>query len=416
MTSGKWIGLGVTAALIAIVVSAVILFTPAWERKHYKELTDLQTEADRLLANGKTKESYRQYQRLFALIGDRKISDRYIAQEIDAARASMQTAYQQAKPIIDREEAEAREQQRQQELRRQREIEEARVRQAREEAQRKEDEAKRAAEARAKQDQEKLARDERQRRVQHELAMQKFRTSHQYRSIRNAARDIVSTLRIDMIGEDSAYRSISRRASANCALLALYVKLQGFLADEDVSKQVDFVTDAFDTDMIGEDSAIRAVYKKDRCFLKLLGVWCDLLDKQSPGIAAGFEADQQRADLALAGDDSAPRAIAAYSSAVLRVLSRIASSKGKATKASAIEAKLLRDNIGEDSAYRSVMRNAKANLDLTLAMIDHDSDPAIRQIRSRAIINTVTDDSALRAQSEYRQGMVDALNWLIDHP
>jgi hypothetical protein len=52
-------------------------------------------------------------------------------------------------------------------------------------------------------------------------------------------------------------------------------------------------------------------------------------------------------------------------------------------------------------------------MDMLLVIYARDDDPAARNIRSRSRLNTIGEDSTLRAQSQYRQGIVDALQLII---
>jgi hypothetical protein len=62
------------------------------------------------------------------------------------------------------------------------------------------------------------------------------------------------------------------------------------------------------------------------------------------------------------------------------------------------------------------MRNNEANMDMLLALLSRQDAQNAAQIKRTAASNTLTEDSALRAQSEYRQGVVDALTALIGSP
>jgi hypothetical protein len=62
---------------------------------------------------------------------------------------------------------------------------------------------------------------------------------------------------------------------------------------------------------------------------------------------------------------------------------------------------------------RESMKNCEAMMDMLLIIVDRDDAPEVARIRSQTRINTTGDDSALRLQSQYRQGVSDALYYMV---
>lgn len=79
--------------------------TPGWEDKHRAELLALKYEADGLAVNNKPRDAYARYDTLFQIVGDHKISSRFLYVDLNAARESMNRQYQLAAPLIEQEEA-----------------------------------------------------------------------------------------------------------------------------------------------------------------------------------------------------------------------------------------------------------------------------------------------------------------------
>jgi hypothetical protein len=191
------------------------------------------------------------------------------------------------------------------------------------------------------------------------------------------------------------------------------VKLQGQLSGSNVDEKVDQILTSVDRDLIGEDSAIRATYTNDQTSVKLLGIWCSVLSKGFPSLPAAFDKVQADADLATAGDDSAIRAIDSYSSAQMNALRLITSSICGPRGPDGVIADISIAQIGEDSAWRSATRNCEGSMKMLLLLLDHDGSDKAKSIRNETFIAAVDDDSTLRVQSQYRQGMVDVLTAMI---
>ena len=240
-----------------------------------------------------------------------------------------------------------------------------------------------------------------------------FTRSSDYARLCREADQVTSTLRLDLIGEDSAYRGLSRRSKARRDLLALYVRVRGHCdasAVPDVDEAVRHVIALGDADLIGEGSAIQATASNDAAALALLGVWC-----RAAGLPGAFDRYERLSRPGGSAGDSAPQAVDGCSDAVMHVLAAIVSARGQARAQDRVDRNRA-DNAGETSAWRSAMRNEEANLDLLLLTVGAADPTKAAAIRSEATSSTVTDDSALRAHEDYLQGQVDALHWLVSHP
>lgn len=404
-----WIVPLAAGAVIAIAVATFLIYRPTWEDKHRDSLLAIKSDADTLASNHQPKEAYYRYKQIFDEIGDHTITDKLLSEDIENARSSMEREYAEAAPIIQKEEKE--EQERQAEQKRQ---EELRVAQAKEEADRREREQREQEAARLAE----IQRIEKQARAEAKVrqAQEQFRASAQYAALQHEAAAIVATLQIELITEDSAYRSMSERAKAARKLLAIYVKIQGRLHHIDISDSTDRLLASTDTELTGETSAIREIYENDEGFMDVLGAWCEVLASEQPDLPASFRRTAQSARLDSSTDDSAPRAICTFTNASMTVLQQIVASRGREARATTVvnSASLL--NASEDSAWRASMHNRQAIMELLLAVFPPAARAKADGIRSSISLETDTEDSALRAQSQYIQGIVDALAALIQLP
>ena len=67
----------------------------------------------------------------------------------------------------------------------------------------------------------------------------------------------------------------------------------------------------------------------------------------------------------------------------------------------------------EEFTWGASMHNCEGNLELLLLVLSSKDEAAARRIRSEVSKKMVGDDSALRAQSQLRQGTVEVLKLLI---
>jgi hypothetical protein len=402
-----WGVCGIAAIALALLLAAYLILRPSWEDQHRDELVARRQEASNLLANGKPKEAYYKFKDLHELVGDRKLSRALLKQEMQVAGEEMAKAEQLAAPEIAKEEAAERGRlaaARRAEEERQRREREAVARQ--QEEKRRQESERREAQARAD-----AAAKEKARLA---LARDAVKNSPEFAKLKAEASRIYLKSRTDLIGEDSAYRSLSAQSEAARDLLAVYVKLQGMLNDVRVEADVDRIIRLSDVRLIGEDSAIRAIYKKDEAFLELLGTWCKVLDKRHPGIKAHFDRHHELATAMTRVDDSAPRAISRYTGTSVDVLKEILSKIGLGADAARVSAAVSVANIGEDSAWRAAMRNAEAISQMLLAILAQGDAAKAAEIKAHAAIEAIGEDSALRAHRLHKEMVVRTLKELVE--
>jgi len=389
------------------------ILRPTWEDQNDDRILAMRSDADASSSRGQPKEAYFQYKAMIDFVGEHEIHNALVKQEVEEAHGLMAQAYAKAKPIIDQ--AIAAEQEKQAELRRredQRQLaaaaEKERHRQAavaekqrQEQARRDADVARQASAAR--------------RATETAAAVRRaaFQVSQAHAESKRAADGIVSSLAVTVASEDSAYRAISERSDAARRLLSIYVKMQGRLTSTDVTAEVDRITSGADSNLVGEDSAIRATSNYDQAFFDLLGVWCRALGRRYPNLPREFSEESSSVRLRLAGDDSAVREISGYTRASMVVLESIVAAESHAAEAKSIVASAQDLDSGDDSAWRNTMHHTEANMSLLLVLLANDHPDQATKIKTTSTLVTSDDGSALRAQSQYLQGTVEALQRLI---
>jgi hypothetical protein len=404
----KWIVALCLFVIAAIVTGGYLVTRPTWEDLNGQRITDMKGEADVMKEQQRPKDAYFKYKELFDFVGDHKITGPSLAATVADARNSMDQEYALASVLIEKEVADAK----------------AKVEaEQRAEAARKAAQEAQAALAGKQRREAEMAAAEKARqaialaneRAQSMAGAARFRNSAEYAALRAHADRIVSSLDTSLITEDSAYRSIQERSEAARELLVIYVKIQGSIHGTDVTADADRISAKTDRAMIGEDSAIRAIDAEDQGFFDLLGVWCAAEISTHPELSRSFDAASSSVRLFQAGDDSAVRSISDYTGASMLVLKALATSQGHASEAAAIVSSVDLLNAGDDSAWRVAMRHSEANMKLILTLFPRDQAAAASRISTSVSINADTDDSAVRAQSQYLQGIVDGLHVLIEN-
>ena len=376
----------------------------------------MKSSADAMLAKGDPVSSYEQYGKIFDLVRGQKVKSQSVQSQLDQAKKSMEFAYAQAAPLIQKKEQEeaARAEAEHQEQERRRQAEIAAAQQAELERQQREAEQKRAAAARkAEEDAARLAAVER---VKRQTARALSIRSDAMNTLKRQSDEVVADLTISLAGEDSAYRGMSKRSKAARQLLALYTKAEGQLAGTDVSADVDQFERAADVDVAGEDSAIRALYENDRGFLNELGPLCRLLSSSHPEAAKTFDSEHSKVSINTAGDHSAPRAIMECTGASMHVLAAIDSTRGSGMQSEAIVSSIDTSNIAEDSAWRATMRSQEGCSRVLLDLIAQESPQVASRIQGEMASGVIGEDSAFRAIETNQQATIDALHWLIQNP
>jgi hypothetical protein len=245
---------------------------------------------------------------------------------------------------------------------------------------------------------------------------EQFFRSPAYAQMKSQADSLVQSLELNLVVEDSAWRAISKSSDAMARLLAILLRMEAAMTGQDVSADVLRVLTELDTDMIGETSAIRAVFKKDRAFLQLLGVWCKVLEKDHPGLCASFTQVRQELSLAMITEDSAYRAQSAHLRTCMIVLQGIVSAHGFKAQADKIASEACLANIAETSAIRSATNNAEACMDLVLLLVEQRDKTRAAGLRRDVVLKTMGDDSAVRAHYAYKKTLARGLHILITSP
>jgi hypothetical protein len=335
---------------------------------------------------------------------------------MNAARVSMQRCYRLALPLIQQEEAAARakaEEEKRQEA--------VRIRNERIEAARREKEQHDAEVARLAALQ--LARQRQSERHQQAgqqaaLILQRavYIHSEEFARLSGDADSIMNSLAATISMEDSAYRGMSEGSEGARTLLAIYVKIEGNLNGTDVSADVDQQTALADRTIALETSAIRSIYENDEGFFRLLGTWCQVLEKRHPDLVTAYREEDLAVTSRLADDDSAPRAISAYTKASMRVLQKIVADEASASEAQRITTTAESLNAAEDSAWRATTLHSEAILQLLLTLFPQTRAAEAERIRSSVGVEQAGEDSALRAEIHNQQGIAAALHELILHP
>jgi hypothetical protein len=287
----------------------------------------------------------------------------------------------------------------------------ARIR-AEEERRRLEEEQRRLAEQRRREEEAQRALVEARKRTVRE----QFFRSPAYAQMKSQADSLIQALELDLTLEDSAWRAISTSSETAARLMAILVRMEAAMTGQDVSADVIRVLTELDTDMLGETSALRAVFKKDRAFLQLLGVWCKVLEKGHPGLCASFIQARQDLSLAMITEDSAYRAQSAHLRTCIIVLQDILAAHGFKTEADKIASEARLANIADTSAIRSAMNNAEACMDLILLLAEQRDKTKAAGLHRDVMLKTVGDDSAVRAHSAYKKTLARGLHILITSP
>ena len=102
-----WVMIG-GLALAALFGVYLLLNRQTWEEEHRTQIEAMKTDAESLLQGGQPKPAYDHYKELFAFVGDHEIKSLSIKDDLEIARAGMETARVAAAPLIAKEEAERR--------------------------------------------------------------------------------------------------------------------------------------------------------------------------------------------------------------------------------------------------------------------------------------------------------------------
>ncbi len=241
-----------------------------------------------------------------------------------------------------------------------------------------------------------------------------FKQSADYAKYKQEADNIQSELDTSMIGEDSAWRGMSKQTRAATKMLGVWVEVDARLHDMNMDANVQQIIRDMDIQSVGEDSAIRALATNEEGFGKMLGVWVDVLSKEAPALKGSYMNRRLQMLRSLVGEDSAHRDEQARSEANLDILAMIVTSKGFGAGARDITSDVKLHAVGEKGAQGAAMWNVEGSMNLLLTLlspIDHDEAASIR----RSIhLSVDSDDSILRTHEGYKKGITRALHALIN--
>jgi predicted RNA-binding Zn-ribbon protein involved in translation (DUF1610 family) len=280
---------------------------------------------------------------------------------------------------------------------------------AEEERRRQEEEQSRLAEQLKREEEAQRALAEAQSRA----AREQFFRSPTYAQMKSQADSLFQSLELDLAPEDSAWRAISKSSEAAVDLLGIVVRMEAAITGQDVSAEIVRVQTELSTDMVGETSAIRAIFKKDRAFLDLLGVWCKVLEKNHPGLCVSFTKAQYDLSLAMVAEDSAYRAQSAHLEACMVVLQNILVAEGFKLQADKVVSAAHLANVADTSAIRAATMNAEACVGLVLLLVEQRDKAAAANIRRDIVLSIVGEDSAVRAHSTFKQATAKGLYTLV---
>ncbi len=199
-------------------------------------------------------------------------------------------------------------------------------------------------------------------------------------------------------------------------MLAILVKVEA-ISEARAVRTVDDLIALANLDLTSETSALRAAYKNDKAYFELLGVWCEVLDRQSPGLKQQYDTLERAMAIRMAGEDSAPRACSAYTARSVEAICAIAIAAGFQNEAEGIAKETERRNVGETSPWRAASANVDGIMRLLLVMLKHragrEALAEANQIESDADTKVISEDSALRAQSIYWSAATEVMYSLI---
>lgn len=248
------------------------------------------------------------------------------------------------------------------------------------------------------------------------IRLRRFSETEHYMELQQKADAIAAALAAALQNEDSAYRAICRRSEAVRLLLGLLAEAEGAVLGTQVSSVVAAVHSAAEADLGSEESAIRAIYKNDEGALLMLGVWCQALSGRDSDPMATFTRAAGRVDDMLRQEDSAYRADTAVLAGMVAVLSSLAEAYVGGGRCAGILSALQSTTRFDDSTLRSSTAHAKACMEILLILVARTDASRAEVIAAEVRAATLLDDSTFRVHGEYKQGMFEAVRFLIAHP
>ncbi|MBM4156100.1 MAG: hypothetical protein FJ221_13915 [Lentisphaerae bacterium] len=248
------------------------------------------------------------------------------------------------------------------------------------------------------------------------IRLRRFSETAQYEALQQQADAITLALSQTLRFEDSAYRAICHRSEALRLLLGLLTESEGAVLGTQAASGVAVANDAAASDLRSEDSAIRAIFKNDQGSLLMLGTWCQVVSRRDPDPWSVFSRAAERVDKMLAMEDSAYRADTVVLSGFVVTLSSLAETYLGGGQCAGILSDLHSATRLDDSALRVATAHAQAGMRILLLLVAKTDAAKADAIALEVGNATLLDDSTLRVHAQYKQGMVDAVRFLIAHP
>lgn len=393
-----------TAVLVLALAAALIwVFQPTWEDQHKVELRGKLADAAAARERHDLRTAYGLYADVTQQARGQTISSPVLAGELQAAQQREDELYPQVQAQL-KQEADAKAAA---------ERAEAAAAAARERARQEADrvaaaeKARQEAEARHAADAAAAAKSLAARR-------NRIHNSTAYTDIVREANRVAGQADVALAGEDSAYRAISASAEANFELVVLLARQQALLNGTNVDVSLKPIERLHSTAMAGEDSAIRAIYKHDQAMLQAMGVlarhWTqnaradiDLTTKHGQIVRDAMQVTS--------GDDSAPRAIMTFNAANMRMLAAFAESRD--IQIADILKAASQGNSSDDSAWQVTDTNSDAQARIAVQILKA-SDPArAASIENDRRIREAGESSALRSIASSKKALTQVLVALI---
>ena len=242
------------------------------------------------------------------------------------------------------------------------------------------------------------------------------RSSPAFIALQDFGRRIRNAGMADSLGDDSAYRAAGAAAEMNFILIATLTRQQALLHSLNVDDLLRRIDSAHDAAMAGEDSAVRAIYKHDRATVAALGVlasvWTDDIqtNQRLAGLQKRFSDD---ADALVRYDDSAPRAIQAYNDAVVSVWGLLA--VRREVDPTPITNAATRLKAGNTSAWQAADIDADAQARIALLVLRRTQPAAADRIERAMEREAAGETSAIRSLAAKKRTLGEVLLALISH-
>lgn len=400
---GRWIAASL-AGVSLIGALAYVIFRPTWEDRHRRQIAAMLDDAIAARNSNANREAHEKFQAIVDLTAGKTIRSPIVADDIAQAHRSRDALRPLVQAELDREQRERDAAARRAEA----------ERAARDKAALAAD-RRRTAERRARQEQAERQAEAARAAQQDALRVAAVRASPAFAELIDSARRVHSAARTSAATDDSAYRAIGIVGKGNLSLILLLARQEAMIREVDVSGALAAAENEHDLAMANETSAVRAIYKHDRATLAALGclaaAWTEEVDA-----AARLSAEHRRlteaAEARTRFDDSAPRAIAFYGDATMRMWAALADAR--AAEVAGIAAAADVRNAGDDSAWRVAERNAEAEARIVLSLVKARKPGRAIALEAALQRADLGETSALRSLAAKKAALSDALLSLIE--